>query len=294
MQFDEILMVAVRGVGIGSIFSLLAMSMNVTYNASHIINFAQGNMFVLGGFIAVGVAEMLTGVPVWMLMIPLAGLALGAVMLVQGWITLLPLRKSVEQHSWLITTMAVSIIISAAILILQGPWAADVASVLPPTHFLGMETPAPYFAVPALMLFWYFGLNFFYRRTIAGLAMSALSQDIDAARTAGLQVRRLQLLSFVVSGIIVGTAGFVAAPIITIGSESGIRYVLNGFLAAVVGGFGNNLGALIGGPLVGVITMIATYKIGGQYQAFVSLVLLVAVLMLRPEGLFGRPAARRV
>jgi branched-chain amino acid transport system permease protein len=144
------------------------------------------------------------------------------------------------------------------------------------------------------MLFWYFGLNFFYRRTIAGLAMSALSQDIDAARTAGLQVRRLQLLSFVVSGIIVGTAGFVAAPIITIGSESGIRYVLNGFLAAVVGGFGNNLGALIGGPLVGVITMIATYKIGGQYQAFVSLVLLVAVLMLRPEGLFGRPAARRV
>ena len=104
-------------------------------------------------------------------------------MLVQGWITLLPLRKSVEQHSWLITTMAVSIVISAAILIIQGPWAADVGSVLPSIHFLGMETPAPYFAVPVLMLLWYFGLNLFYRRTIAGLAMSALSQDIDAART---------------------------------------------------------------------------------------------------------------
>jgi len=100
--------------------------------------------------------------------------------------------------------------------------------------------------------------------------------------------------TFAISGLIVGSAGFVAAPVMAIASDSGISYVMNGFVAAVIGGIGSNLGALIGGFLVGVITSYAAFNYGGEFQDAVALALLVGVLMLRPQGLLGRPAARRV
>ena len=85
-----------------------------------------------------------------------------------------------------------------------------------------------------------------------------------------------------------------SAPVISVASDAGLRYVLNGFVAAVVGGIGSNLGTLIGGPLVGVVTMLTAYRIGGAYQDLASLFVLVAILMLRPQGIFGRVSARRV
>ena len=131
-------------------------------------------------------------------------------------------------------------------------------------------------------------------RTLTGLAISALSQDLEAARAAGLRVRRLQLLSFAVSGLVVGSAGFVAAPLMSISADTGSRYVINGFVAAVIGGMGNNLGAMVGGALVGIVSMMAVYVVGGEYQGLVTLLLLVAMLVIRPEGIFGRATARRV
>jgi branched-chain amino acid transport system permease protein len=101
-------------------------------------------------------------------------------------------------------------------------------------------------------------------------------------------------LSFAVSGLVVGSAGFAAAPLMSISGDTGARYVLNGFVAAVIGGMGNNLGALVGGALVGIVGMLATYLVGGEYQGLVTLLLLVAMLVVRPECIFGRARARRV
>jgi branched-chain amino acid transport system permease protein len=293
-MFDELAIIVVRGIGLGAIFSLVAMSMNIVYGATHILNFAQGNMFVLGGFFAIMASGGGSSIPLWLALIPVAGLVLAVAVTLQGWITLLPLRQSTEQNSWLITTMAASIMISAVLLLSLGPWASSARSPLPPITLFGVRTPAPYIAVMVLAVFWYVALRLFLRRTLTGLAISALSQDLEAARAAGLQVRRLQLISFGISGLIVGSAGFVAAPLISIASDTGVRYVLNGFIAAVIGGMGSNLGALIGGPLVGIVAMLATYTVGGEFQSLVSLLLLVLMLLLRPEGIFGRAGARRV
>jgi branched-chain amino acid transport system permease protein len=157
-----------------------------------------------------------------------------------------------------------------------------------------MRTPAPYLLSIALMIAWYLALRWFLSRTVTGLAISALSQDFDAARAAGLRVRRLQVLAFAISGLILGSAGFVAAPVITIAPAAGLQYVVNGFIAAVIGGMGSNTGALLGGPIVGVISMFATYQVGGEFQGTILLLVMVAVLMVRPQGLFGNAAARRV
>ena len=133
---------------------------------------------------------------------------------------------------------------------------------------------------------------------------STASRKCCPARTVGssgmgwrgslIRVRRLQVIAFAISGLIVGSAGYVAAPVIAIANDSGIAYVLNGFVAAVVGGLGSNLGALVGGVLVGVASLYADYEYGGEFQNAVSMALLIGVLMVRPQGLFGRPAARRV
>lgn len=289
----EITVIVVRGIAIGSIFAMIAMSFNIVHGATGILNFAQGNMFVLGGFAAFFLANQ-SGFGWWLLMLPVAGILVAALVAFQGWVTLLPLRSSVEQDSWIISTVSVSVILGAAVLITQGPFAYTVQGVVPSFRILGIRTPGAYALAVGCMLFWYFALRFFLRKTFLGLAISALSQDFDAARAAGLPVRRLQIVAFTISGLMIGTAGFLVAPVISVSSDAGLRYVLNGFVAAVVGGIGSNIGTLIGGPLVGVVGMLTAYKIGGAYQDLASLLLLIAILMLRPQGLFGRSSARRV
>ena len=292
-MLSEIAIIVVRGVAIGSIFAIIAMSFNIVHGATGILNFAQGNMFVLGGFAAFFLANQ-AGVSWWLLMLPVAGLLVAALVTFQGWITLIPLRSSVEQDSWIISTVSVSVIIGAILMITQGPFAYTVSNMVPSFRVFGVRTHGAYALAIGAMLFWFFALRFFMRKTFIGLAISAISQDLDAARAAGLPVRRLQLIAFAISGLIVGTAGFLVAPVISISPDAGMRYVLNGFVAAVVGGIGSNLGTLIGGPLVGVVTMLTAYRIGGSYQDLASLLVLVGILMLRPQGLFGRVAARRV
>jgi branched-chain amino acid transport system permease protein len=289
----EITVIAVRGIAIGSIFAMIAMSFNIVHGATGILNFAQGNMLVLGGFAAFFLANQVE-FGWWLLMLPVAGLLVSALVAFQGWVTLLPLRSSVEQDSWIISTVSVSVILGAAVLITQGPFAYTVEGVVPSFRILGVRTPGAYALAIGCMLFWFVAMRIFLKKTFIGLAISALSQDFDAARAAGLPVRRLQIVAFGISGLMVGTAGFLVAPVISVSSDAGLRYVLNGFVAAVVGGIGSNIGTLIGGPLVGVVGMLTAYRIGGAYQDLASLLLLIAILMLRPQGLFGRSSARRV
>lgn len=211
--------------------SLIAISFNVAHNSSGILNFAQGNMLILGGMFGFFTLPQEPGVARWLLLLPAAALFYAALLAVQGHVTLLPLRSSVEQHSWLITTLAVSVIIGAVILVAQGPFALNVRSPFPNFRLLGTGTPMPYalaLAV-ALALGWYGGLRWFHRRTTTGLAMSAIAQDLEAAKAVGIRVRRLQIYWFAISGAVVGSAGFVAAPVMSISADSGIIYVVNGF-----------------------------------------------------------------
>ncbi len=291
---QDLLIIAVHGIGAGAIFALVGMSFNVVFNASGILNFAQGNLLVLGGLFALLTLSGEPSVTGWVILLPIAAIVLAASVAIQGSITLLPLRSSVEQHSWLITTLAASVIISGVLMIYQGSAQPTVHSPFAGFRLMGMRVPAAYALATILAILWCVALYLFHTRMLTGLAMSAISQDLDAARAAGLRVRRLQILSFAISGLIVGSAGFVAAPVMAIASDSGISYVMNGFVAAVIGGIGSNLGALIGGFLVGVITSYAAFNYGGEFQDAVALALLVGVLMLRPQGLLGRPAARRV
>jgi branched-chain amino acid transport system permease protein len=235
-----------------------------------------------------------SGVALWVLLAIAIALAVAVIVGVQGWLTLLPLRHSVEQHSWLVTTLAASSVIGSLILIIQGPAQIRVPNPLGSFQFLGANHGLLYPLLVALAVAVYFALRAFHARALSGMAMSALRQDLDAARAAGAPVRRLQLLSFAISGLMLGVTGFVASPVLGLTPASGIDFALNGFVVAIVGGLGNQKGAIIAGPLFGMLSVYAVFEVGGEFQQAVTLAILIALLVLRPEGIFGRPAARRV
>lgn len=295
MLLDELILIAVRGIGLGAVYALVALGLNVIYNATHILNFAQGSTYVLGAMVGVYVSASVSyGTAAWLMMMPVAGLLIAAVMAVQGWVTLWPLRESTQQHSWLITTLSFSIIISALLVLTQGPWSSQYSGSVPYVMIGFMRTPIPFLVMPIVAVAWWLMLRLFSTYTLTGLALSALSQDLEAAAAAGLRIKRLQILSFAISGMIAGTAGYAAAPIISVGPDDGLRYVVAGFVAAVVGGMGSMFGAIASGIVVGCVAMFAVYTLGGKYEGFVSLVILTCVLFLRPSGIFGTRATRRV
>ncbi len=290
----ELAIIFVRGLGLGAIYSLIALSFNVVYMSSGILNFAQGNILVLAGLLAALLSPPEVNVSLWFVLLLAVGCVLTLVVAAQGAMTLAPLRSSTEQHSWLVSTMAVSVIIGAGILIVQGPFAVTAPYPFPGVRILGVRTPFAYLAVMALLVLCFVALQLFLRRTRTGVAISALAQDLELAKATGLRVRLLQIVSFGISGAILGVTGFVAAPVLSIAPDTGISYILSGFIAAVIGGMGNLYGALVGGPVVGVMAMSAAYLFGGEFQNLVLLTLLVAVLMVRPQGLFGRMSTRHV
>ena len=294
-RVDELVIILVRGIGLGAVYALVAISFNVVHNSSGILNFAQGNMLVLGGLFGFFTLSRSPTLRSWLLLVPAAALLYAAVLAAAG------LRHAA----------AAALVGRAAVVAdhhprrvgdhrCRDPDRAGAARAqrasrrFPASRLLGTRTPTPYALAVLLALAWCLALHWFHTRTTTGLAMSAIAQDLEAARAAGIRVRRLQVYAFAISGAVVGSAGFVAAPVMSISADSGIIYVVNGFIAAVIGGLGSNTGALVGGPLVGVASMYAAFQYGGQFQNAVSLALLIGVLMLRPQGLFGRTAARRV
>jgi branched-chain amino acid transport system permease protein len=291
---EELSITIVHGIGIGAVYALVAMSLNVIYNATGILNFAQGDYVVVGGVLAFATFGATSGIGLWILLAIAVTIAVAVIMAVQGWLTLAPLRDSVEQHSWLVTTLAASSVIASLVLIIQGPAQIRVPNPLGSFDLLGVNHRFTYPLMFVVAIAVYLALRAFHARTLSGMAMSALRQDLDAARAAGAPVRRLQLLSFAIAGLMLGVIGFVASPVLGLTQASGIEFALNGFVVAIVGGLGNQKGAIIAGPLFGMLSVYSVFAVGGELQQAVTLAVLILLLVLRPEGIFGRPAARRV
>jgi branched-chain amino acid transport system permease protein len=291
---EELGITIVRGIGEGSVYALVAMSMNVIFNASGILNLAQGEFVLLGGLFALLFLPTDPGTAVWVGVGVAVAAGVAIMMAFQGWVTLLPLRSSVEQHSWLVTTLAAAVIIGSLVLILQGPDPIVVSNPFGTFDFLGISHPILYPILAGLAILTFALLRVFQARTLLGLTMNALRQDLEAARAAGASVRRLQIASFAIAGLIVGATGFFGAPVLGLSQASGITFALNGFIAAVIGGLGNQLGALIAGPALGMISVLAIFVVGGEFKQAAALAVLIAVLLVKPEGVFGQPAARRV
>ena len=285
------LQLAIAGVSVGSIYALVALAIVIPFKASGILNFGQGEIVTLGAYLALILTQLALPYPVVVAAVLLIGAAGG--MLIER-ILIRPIVRAPE-FTLVIATFAIGLLIKGLLSIrfgdspnsIDGPFGSD------PVVAAGLRfnpTSLWIFACTALVTL---GILAFFRATRLGRAMRAVSVNIDAARLMGIRVQTVYRWSWAISTAIGALAGLLVAPLIGINPEVG-QLVLRGLLAAVIGGFTSIPGAIVGGLAVGLIETYSGVLVGTAFKNLVPFVLLMALLVFRPQGLFGAAEVKRV
>jgi branched-chain amino acid transport system permease protein len=283
----------ITGLGLGSMYGLLALGFHITYAASGTVNFAQGSSMMLGAVFAYSFSATL-GWP--LLPAVVAALALCAIygLLVE----VLAVRPFARRGSnaWLIATVALGIIADNAVLFTFGkeprgftlPWAGG------SLQLAGIGLSPLQLAIPAFGLATAALLHLVSRRTRAGKALLAVVQNREAAQLMGINVTLTVAAAYAVSTVFAGAAGILIAPLVTVHSDMGTLFGLKAFAVAILGGLLSAWGVMIAGLLFGCVEALITALAGSAYTQIVTFVLVIVALAALPNGLFGRAAVKKV
>jgi branched-chain amino acid transport system permease protein len=292
MSAATLIHVVVSGLATGSIYALMALALVIIFNATRTLNFAQGEMLMVSTFVAWSVRRGL-GWPLSATLI-VAVVAAGAMAWV---IERVLIRRAVAATHWdvLIITVGLSLILrSLAGLV----WTHDEFAF--PSFFgtrpvaIGPVRLAPVsLGIIGASLSLMALLYALFRWTRLGRAMRAVAQNERAARLMGISVERVYATSWVLAAAVGAVAGVLVAPVVFLSSKMGL-IVINGFTAAVIGGFGSMPGAVAGGMLLGVIENLAPLYLPSGIRYSVPFLVLIAILVVRPAGLLGRVEQRKV
>jgi branched-chain amino acid transport system permease protein len=288
--------VLAHGIVAGSLYALVAVSFNILYRPTNVFNFAQGELVMLGAMIFASLAS-LAGMP-WLAAFAATLLAVGCIGLVEERIAVAPiLARSQTGTGWVITTLATSLIISNLVGRFWGP---DPILVRPPAPLsmdsldIGSSRISSYEIALVLLTVVLVAIVERVYRTLKGKAVMAVAEDREAALLRGIDPGSLGRWSFFLGAAFAAMTGVLAAPILYASTSLGPDLLLKGFAAAAVGSIGNNRGALIAGYVIGVTEAVGASLLSPGYQEAVIFIVVLAVLLLKPEGLFGSPNARTV
>jgi branched-chain amino acid transport system permease protein len=291
---DLLLAALVTGIGLGSMYGLLALGFYVTWAVSNTVNFAQGATMMLGA-----VCGFTLGVT-WGWPWPAA--IAGALAACAAWgvvVELVGVRPFAKRGSdlWLMATVALGLILENVVLFTFGKDPRGMpASALTSAAFQlgGLRVSALQAIIPVAGLAIAVALHVLTRYTRAGKAMLAIVQNADAARLAGINVRRAVLGAFAVSGLFAGVAGLLIAPVFTVSASMGTLFGIKAFAVAILGGIANPWGVMAAGLIYGAVEALITASLGSIYTQILAFSLVIVALAIRPHGLFGRAAVHKV
>jgi len=280
------------GVTVGATYALAALGFTLIYNASNVINFAQGEFIMLGGMLAVVFTQ--AGLP-----LP-AALALAIVVpaIVGVLIEKLAIEpvKGAETVTLIIITIGASLVIRGLVAVFLGknthslpPFSGDT-----PIEILGATLLPQSLWVLGVTALVVVALWYFFNRTLQGKAMLATSVNRLAAELVGINTSWVLFMSFAMSAALGALGGILLTPITMTSYDVGIMLGLKGFVAAVLGGLGNGLGAVVGGLLVGILEAMGAGYISSAYKDAIPFVLILLILFFMPRGLFGGKSTDRV
>ncbi|CCQ74561.1 branched-chain amino acid ABC transporter permease [Magnetospira sp. QH-2] len=288
----EFLQFLFSGVTLGATYALVGLGFSIIFNASHVINFAQGEFVMVGGMGTVFFMGL--GLPMPMAML--------AAILLAGLLGMLLEKFAVEPAKGASVVTLIIITIGASIAmrgLAQVVWGKEYHA-LPafsgdePIHVLGATLLPQSLWVLGVSAIVVVGLFQFFNRTLMGKAILAASHNRDAAQLVGINVSVVLFVSFALSGALGAVAGILVAPITLTNFEVGIMLGLKGFAAAILGGLGNGLGAVLGGLIVGITEAMGAGYISSEYKDAIAFVLILLVLFVRPSGLLGKRGTDRV
>lgn len=280
------------GLTTGSIYALAALGFVLIYNASGVINFAQGDFLMLGGMVT---AALLGGQLSY-------GLAIAGAVVITVAVGLLLYTFAIKPAgdasvvSLIIITIGASIFIQGVVQIVLG----KNQFVLPPLSGDQSVRILGAFVLPQSL--WMLGVAavlvalcaMFFKFTVIGKAMLAVAANKLAAQAVGIPTSKILLLSFGLSALLGAVAGVVAAPITTTVYDIGLMLGMKGFVAATLGGLGSGVGAVVGGLLVGLLEAMVAGYISSAYKDAVPFVMIIIILLVMPHGLFGAKTSDRV
>jgi branched-chain amino acid transport system permease protein len=283
----------ISGLGLGSMYGLIALGFHVTYAVSNTVNFAQGSAMMLGAVLGYTFAVRLgwplpLAVPAALSACALFGLAVERALV----------RPFVERGSdaWLMATVAAGIVLDNTVLFTFGKEPRSFPSVLAakPVEIFGAGVYPLQLVIPLVGLGVAVVLHFTFRRTHFGKALLAVVQNRDAARLMGINANLCVSASFMISTALAGLAGLLIAPLFNVNSDMGTLFGVKAFAVAILGGMGSAWGVVLAGFAYGLIEALVTAFLGSTYTQIVVFTLVILALALKPNGLFGRAGVNKV
>ena len=280
------------GVTSGAIYALVALGFAIIYNASHVINFAQGEFVMIGGMASAALIE--AGWPLPLAVVVAIGAATAAGMALEK-LAIEPARNA-SVVTLVIITIGASILLRGLATLV---WDKRIHRV---PAFSGEAPLSIAGATLVPQVLWVLGvsaaavalLGWFFRRTLAGKAILAVSHNRLAAELMGIHVKRVLLASFALSAALGALAGVLVAPIAFTAWDSGVMLGLKGFAAAILGGLGSSAGAVLGGLALGIVEALGAGYVSSAYKDVFAFLIILAALVFLPHGLLGRRTAERV
>ena len=285
----------ISGIGLGSMYGLMALGFYLTYAVSGTVNFAQGSSMMLGAVLTFTFAQTF-GWP----MLPAILLALTLCALYGLVVEFVAVRPFASRGSdaWLMATVALGIVLDNLVMFTFGKEPRSLASPLAVTPLeiggSGLGVYPLQVIIPIIGLALAAALHFVSRRTRWGTAMLAVTQNRDAARLMGIPIRRTIAVAFALSTLLAGIAGVLIAPLFNVHSDMGTLFGLKAFAVAILGGITSAWGVMIAGLLFGIGEALIIATLGSSFTYIILFGLVMVLLALRPNGLFGRAQVRKV
>ena len=295
---DIFVQLVFSGIALGMIYAVIAFGYQLTFATSGTLNFGQGEALMLGSLVGLSLVGTIHGGPYlnyWM-MIPLV-LIFGALQgMVVEWIGVRPAIKIKSEFGWIMSTMALSIIFKN---VAENIWGKDDLPfpsplTAEPFQVLGANVQPMQVVVVLGAVGMMLAVELFNRKSIYGKAVVATSNDRDAAGLMGINTSAVITFSYALSSATAAFAGVLVAPLTLTGATMGTALGLKAFAVAIIGGLTSGMGAVVGGLLLGVIETLTGFYISTGYKEVPGLVLLLLVLAIKPAGLFGKTAIKKV
>jgi len=289
----DLIQLIVSGIATGAIYALAALGFTLLWQAAGVINFAQGEFVMLPAFAMLLFVAL--GAPLWLAFL----LACAAAMLVLGVGFKRVIVDPLIRHGVIplvIATLGLSIGLKSSVKAGYSAEAHPFASPFPTGQFAIAGVNISYADVGTLLMAGAIvvGLQAFLNKTVTGRAMQAVAQNTDAARVLGINVKQMVLYTFLINAVLAVVAALLVTPTYLAKFDMGDSIGQKAFFAAIIGGFNQTRGALLGGVLIGVLENLVGFYVSPAYKEGVALMLFLVVILFRPEGLLGKAEERKV
>ena len=280
------------GLSNGAIYALIGFGFAIIYNATGIINFAQGEFVMLGGMLTVFFLTVLR-----LPLVPAIVLSILISTIVGISFERLAIRplKNAKPLILIIITIGASIFIRGAAMLIWGKdtHALPAFSGNDPLYLAGATILPQHLWIFAVTILIIIASRIFFKYSIVGKAMRACAYNPQAASLVGIDVNNMVFLSFVISSAIGSMAGIIIAPLTMTSYDVGIMLGLKGFCAVIIGGMSSGLGTVLGGLLLGLLESLGAGFISASYKDAIAFIILLLILFIRPEGLFKKKETER-